>query len=543
MLNLTSLTTIPTLAKIATDVQSYKLFIITDGSYDYMTRQGSQAIAITNSKELLWLGAGPCLSNGIAMNPKRSELCGLASALYLALWICLDQKIHYGSITFLCNSKCTVNTLRDISQCLPLKHPTNDIDLALECRTIIKNLHIKTYYNWLPGHKKSDDVLSKIQRDVHTDAKSHNKITSPSPTVLPPSYEIAIGMQRKIIPTNLKGIVNQVAHETEIRNTIMKNTGWTIQQFHDIDWRAHQKVFCSIGRFRQISICKIIHGLLCTNDKQKRYYGKRDLCPCCGSSTETMNHMLCGPSQYATEFRVKAQQELESELQQINTPEPILSAVLFGASQFEELTNRNKHERPTTRGSILPMDVLATHCITTQGALAWDQFLRGRTLISWRKFFTHFKQSAESHGEIWTKKLIMVLWNYTTSIWKHRNNKVHGATIEDQKKKEKEELGTQVRAAYEDYTEDKFLIPRSMSYLFERHSLENKLKEDRDTLRCWIKSVEEAKQIQNISMDRMRRNAEQFFTTKEESNNKQYILEPSWDDNSLIGQRIGIRFN
>jgi hypothetical protein len=300
MLNLTSLTTIPTLAKIATEVQSYKLFIITDGSYDYMTKQGSHAIAITNNKKVLWLGAGPCIGNDIAMNPKRAELCGLASALYLALWICLDQEIHYGSITFLCDSKRAVNTLRDISQCLPLKHPTNDIDLALECRTIIKKLPIKAYFNWLPGHKKADDVLSKIQRDVHTAAKSCNKIISPSPTVLPPSYEIAIGLQRKIISTDLKGIVNQVAHETEIRNTIMKNTGWTLHQFQDIDWRAHQKAFCSIGRFRQISICKIIHGLLCTNNKQKRYYGKTDLCPCCESSTETMNHMLCCPSQYAT---------------------------------------------------------------------------------------------------------------------------------------------------------------------------------------------------------------------------------------------------
>jgi hypothetical protein len=379
MLNFTSLTTIPTLAKIATEVQSYKLFIITDGSYDYMTKQGSHAIAITNNKKVLWLGAGPCLGNDISINLKRAELCGLASALYLALWICLDQEIHYGSITFLCDSKRAVNTLRDISQCLPLKHPTNDIDLALECRTIIKKLPIKAYFNWLPGHKKADDVLSKIQRDVHTAAKSHNKIISPSPTVLPPSYKIAIGLQSKIIPTNLKGIVNQVAHEMEIRNMIMKNIGWTLHQFHDVDWRAHQKAFCSIGRFRQISMCKIIHGLLCTNDKQKRYYGKTDLCPCCGSSTETMNHMLCCPSQYATEFRVKAQQELELELKQINTPDPILSAILCGASQFEELTNGNKPDRPTTRGSILPTDVLATHCIATQGALGWDQFLRGRS--------------------------------------------------------------------------------------------------------------------------------------------------------------------
>jgi hypothetical protein len=65
---------VPTLATIATEVQSYKLFIITDGSYDYMSRQGSQAIAITNGRDLLWLGAGPCLGNGIAMNQKNGVM-------------------------------------------------------------------------------------------------------------------------------------------------------------------------------------------------------------------------------------------------------------------------------------------------------------------------------------------------------------------------------------------------------------------------------------------------------------------------------------
>jgi hypothetical protein len=258
--------------------------------------------------------------------------------------------------------------------------------------------------------------------------------------------------------------------------------------------------------------------------KKKRYYGKTDLCPCCESSIETMSHMLCCPSQYATEFRVKAQQALESELQQINTPKPIISAVLFGVSKFEALTNRTHHGRPNTCGSILPMDVLATHCITAQGALGWDQFLRGRISNSWRKFFTHFKQSTDpQHCESWTKKLIIALWNYTTSIWKHRNNKVHGATLEDQKKKEKGELEAQVRAAYKEYKDDNFLIPRSMSYLFERHSLEDKLKKDRDSLRCWIRSVEEAKQEQNTLMDHMRKNAEEFFTTREESDNNQYL--------------------
>jgi hypothetical protein len=63
---------------------------------------------------------------------------------------------------------------------------------------------------------------------------------------------------------------------------------------------------------------------------------------------------------------------------------------------------------------------------------------------------------------------------------------VHGASIEGQKAREKESLAQQVEDAYSAYAEDHFLIPRNMAYLFEKHSLSDSLKMDRDILRCWL---------------------------------------------------------
>lgn len=91
--------------------------------------------------------------------------------------------------------------------------------------------------------------------------------------------------------------------------------------------------------------------------------------------------------------------------------------------------------------------------------------------------------------------MVLALWSFTESIWHHRNNEVHGASIEEQKAREKATLVRQVEDAHAAYTEDHFLISREMAYLLEKHSLLDGLKMDRDILRCWLRSVIEAKKI------------------------------------------------
>ncbi len=202
---------------------------------------------------------------------------------------------------------------------LPLKKPVNDMDLTVECHEIIKKLPIKVKFKWLPGHKRADDLLSKIQRTVQPAAKQRNSENSTPTSILPPSYKIAISYKGQLIPTNLRKIVQKVAHTTDLQETVMKNTGWTLSQFKEINWLAQERAFLSLGHFHQISICKLVHNLICTNNTQKRYYGKPDLCPRCEVGSESMSQLLCCPSKYSSNHRRIAQEELVSQLNNIGT--------------------------------------------------------------------------------------------------------------------------------------------------------------------------------------------------------------------------------
>jgi len=107
--------------------------------------------------------------------------------------------------------------------------------------------------------------------------------------------------------------------------------------------------------------------------------------------------------------------------------------------------------------------MLATQCISQQATLGWNQFLRGRISKLWRQFYSYFKALADPNGDIWTKKLVLALWAHTESLWKHRNAKVHGGTVEEQKRREKDALCLRVEEAYAAYTEDNFIIPRTIA--------------------------------------------------------------------------------
>lgn len=66
----------------------------------------------------------------------------------------------------------------------------------------------------------------------------------------------------------------------------------------------------------------------------------------------------------------------------------------------------------------------------------------------------------------WAAKIIPVIWEYTTSLWEHRNGILHGQTLAETEQRELEALQQQITAAYKEYNNDHFIIPRQLSSLF-----------------------------------------------------------------------------
>ncbi len=104
--------------------------------------------------------------------------------------------------------------------------------------------------------------------------------------------------------------------------------------------------------------------------------------------------------------------------------------------------------------------------------------LQGRISKKWRAAYHAFeatRASPETDQLRWGSNLITLLWEYTRSLWKHRNGTVYGHSVEDTKVKRKAK------------------------------------RMDCDGIKCWLGTVKEAKKEEQMFRERLSKMAARFF--------------------------------
>jgi hypothetical protein len=81
-----------------------------------------------------------------------------------------------------------------------------------------------------------------------------------------------------------------------------------------VDWKAHERAFRQLTRFKQISLAKLIHNLANTNCQNHLYYKSSALCPGCKAVDETFEHVLICSLPQTTTFRGSCLQSLANNL-------------------------------------------------------------------------------------------------------------------------------------------------------------------------------------------------------------------------------------
>ncbi len=114
--------------------------------------------------------------------------------------------------------------------------------------------------------------------------------------------------------------------------------------------------------------------------------------------------------------------------------------------------------------------------------------------------------------------MVKALWEYSISVWKFRSGEVYGHTIEEGKEKERSNLQHRVEIEYGLYAEDPFLVSPQFATLFTKKTLQVRRDMDRDSLACWLRSVEEAKRHQSVFRQSLGK-ITKYFKPKQKSPN------------------------
>jgi len=178
------------------------------------------------------------------------------------------------------------------------------------------------------------------------------------------------------------------------------------------------------------------------------------------------------------------------------------------------LTPSNSTSRAPTAGSLKGQDILLTTAYHEQlHSIGWYQLSLGRVSKYWLATFKYYHNQGSVHmdPEYWTSLFINYVWNFTKAMWQNRNLIVHGATSEEQAIRELEQLRMQFKQHYDSYTTNSgYVLPRH-AYLFTHRSLSQRSQLSYDGMKCWLLSVDEARQILIFQENNLRETSQQVM--------------------------------
>jgi hypothetical protein len=128
-----------------------------------------------------------------------------------------------------------------------------------------------------------------------------------------------------------------------------------------------------------------------------------------------------------------------------------------------------------TYGSLFRPDILLMSAYYEQfHKLGWFQICLGQISLKWSQAVTSYQIPICPHfnGNRWAVAFITLMWKFTHQLWHHRNQLVHGETVDEAVSTQLSILHNKVTYQYQQYQNvSSYVLPRH-EYLFTQHSLD-----------------------------------------------------------------------
>jgi hypothetical protein len=170
----------------------------------------------------------------------RSELCSICASVSLILHLCISLNISNGGMT-LYNDCSRAQKLLNSSSRQFKRFLQDDYDIINETRSLVKELktHIAFSLAWVKGHYSAKkEVHHHMNDQAHDLAVAALKVTHNHPSEVPPPSSLVTIRSHFTLTSRWQAILQEQVHAEPLRKTICKNSRWTDDQFHMVDWAA-----------------------------------------------------------------------------------------------------------------------------------------------------------------------------------------------------------------------------------------------------------------------------------------------------------------
>lgn len=184
-----------------------------------------------------------------------------------------------------------------------------DNDIIMEIFSVHRYLQSRITVEWIQHNTiKQDASLSGLWDELYSRIIPDKKeITTglPQSNELLPHHTISITIQKENVTGNPAKRISQVINSTGIKDKILQDMKWETTVLDSIDWESIENSLLCFSRPTRVKYTKLMFGLHQTNDRNNKYYGTTELCPCCNKARETFDHLLECNSPVASESRLK----------------------------------------------------------------------------------------------------------------------------------------------------------------------------------------------------------------------------------------------
>lgn len=464
---------------------------VSDGSVRQVTDGAFGWVLSSRSGERLAYGMGP--ASGRKLTSYRAEAYGLLSLCRFLLRLREFSNMHEewsGKIAS--DSKSVLDTLMDgdsdsQDEALPVDlddgrvvldvlRPDWDVlielQVALSCLPGVTLKHVR-------GHQDRDteyqhlSLMAQLNVDAdHMAGEFQDFHGRAHPIVLlSPVTRVHLHLSDGTVTGNYKTVLEHEATAKPLLQYIQQKNKWAQSVMNYIHWEAHGKALRRRPE-KRTHMTKLLHEMLPTTAQANKFDRGTRCCPLCPSQTEDRDHILCCAHPTRQTWRESFLKELTDHCKKTRTS-PVLQDVLQNGLQ--SWFSAPQEFKQSTEG----YDSDIYQLIHQQNQIGWRQIFHGRYSIQWVTVQErHYQNLQWQHddsstnkqtGEQWLVNLILFVWDKWYTLWKQRNQELHGVNELTRAAAERKDVRRQLQEIYQ-HRQD--LEPRVQELLFanvDRH--------------------------------------------------------------------------
>jgi hypothetical protein len=385
---------------------------------------------------------------------------------------------------------------------------THDYDLWMVLSNLQSNLLLKVDFEWVRGHQAAvldtgnldaillnNDVdrLATLQYDKRQNIPERGAFKSG-------------GVCFHQMGFHVQNIYNAISSR-ESDNVLLdyyKTHGWREDTLVLVDWMNIGKFLSRCHPIERCNVIQTMHDWQNTGHQKRQFYkasAQNDntassdtsdanvgLCPLhCGCIEVPFHYMHC-KSDLLSQSRQKGKIVLKRALQRIHTAPSLLEAIITGLTFWEDETEYELDE-DSNKFLFNPMH---SQLLDRQNKIGWERFTKGFVAKDWGyiqvQYYLHEKKvkNKKFTKNGWVTQLLRLLHHYRHSVWKTRNQILHGGTNKEQRLFTCKQMQNIVR---ELYSRNRTQLPYAERHIFKL-PLQLRLKQGSQQLKLWIQRVQ-----------------------------------------------------